>query len=114
MKYQEKVLNLFVYHCLSVILIYSACRTGKNYYPQLRLEVGKYVVKEKKMPKYIINDIEISSYSDRENSDEENSDKETSDEKHSDEENSVKENFDEETFDEESFKIFFINFFLYI
>ena len=100
-------------------MIDSVFRTGKNYYPQVFLEECKYVVKEKKIPKYIINDIEISSYSDRENSDEENSDKETSDEKHSDEENSdeensVKENFDEETFDEESFKIFFIIFFLYI
>ena len=37
------------------------------------LEECKYVVKEKKMPKYIIDDLEISSDSDRENSDEENS-----------------------------------------
>ena len=39
------------------------------------LEKCKYVVEEKKIPKYIINDIEISSDSDRENSGEENSDK---------------------------------------
>ena len=44
------------------------------------LEDCKYVVKEKKIPKYIVDNIEISSDSDRENSDEENSDKETSDE----------------------------------
>ena len=50
-------------------------RTGKNYYPQVFLEKHKYVVKEKKIPKDIISDIEISSNSDRENSDEENSDK---------------------------------------
>ena len=39
------------------------------------LEECKYVVEEKKIPKYIINDIEISSDSHRENSGEENSDK---------------------------------------
>ena len=38
------------------------------------LEECKYVVKEKKIPKYIIDDIEISSDSHRENFDEENSD----------------------------------------
>ena len=37
------------------------------------LEEYKHVVKEKKMPEYITDDIEISSDSDRENSDEENS-----------------------------------------
>ena len=55
------------------------------------LEECKYVVKEKKIPKYIIEDIEISSDSNKENSDEENSD-----EKNCDEENSDKKNFDEE------------------
>ena len=38
------------------------------------LEECKYVVKGKKIPKYIIDDIKISSDSDRENSDEESSD----------------------------------------
>ena len=66
--------------CLSVILIDSVFRTGKNYYPQVFLKECKYVVKEKKIPKYIIDHIEISSDSDRENSDEENSDEENSDE----------------------------------
>ena len=55
------------------------------------LEECKYVVKEKKISKYIIDDIEISSDSDRENSDEENSD-----EKNFDEDNSDEEPFDEE------------------
>ena len=45
--------------CLSVILIDSVFRTGNNYYPQVFLEECKYVVKEKKISKYIINDIEI-------------------------------------------------------
>ena len=57
----------------------------KNYYPRLFLEECKYVVKERKITKYIIGNIKISSDSDRENSDEENSDKETSDEENSDE-----------------------------
>ena len=50
----------------------------------------KYVIKEKKVPKYFIDDIEISfdiENSDEENSDEQNSDEESSDEKNSDEEN---------------------------
>ena len=34
--------------CLSVILIDSVFRTGKNYYPQLFVEECKYVVKEKR------------------------------------------------------------------
>ena len=55
--------------CLSVILIDSTFRTGKNYYLQVFLEEFKSVVKEKKMPEYIIYDIEISSDSDREDSD---------------------------------------------
>ena len=42
----------------------------------MSLEECKYIAKEKKIPKYIIDDIEISSDSDRENSDEENFDKE--------------------------------------
>ena len=69
------------YICLSVILIDSVFRTGKNYYPQVFLEECKYVVKEEKIPKYIIQDIEVSSDSERENSDEENSDEKNSDEK---------------------------------
>ena len=45
------------------------------------LEECKYVVKEKKMPEYITDDIEIcSDGSDRKDSDEENSDEENSNE----------------------------------
>ena len=63
------------YICLLVILIEPVFRTGKNYYPQGFLEKRKYATKEKKMPRYIIEDIEISSdESDKEVSDEENSD----------------------------------------
>ena len=63
------------YICLSLIMINFVFRRSKNYYPQVFWEECKYVVEEKKIPKYIINDIEISSDSDRENSGEENSDK---------------------------------------
>ena len=38
------------YICLSVILLHSGFRTGKNYSPQVFLEECKYVVKEKKIP----------------------------------------------------------------
>ena len=38
----------------------SVFRTGKNYYPQVFLEECKYVVEEKKMLKYITDNIEIS------------------------------------------------------
>ena len=59
-------------------LINSVFGTDNNYYPQVFLEECKYLVKEKKISKYIIEKIEISSDSDRENSnsDEENFDEE--------------------------------------
>ena len=72
--------------CLSVTFIDSIYRTGKNYFPKVFLEECKYVVKEK-IPKYIIDNIVISSDSDKENSTEENSNEENSDEESSDEEN---------------------------
>ena len=69
-------------------MIDSVFRADKNYYPQVLLGECKYVVKEKKkIPKYIIHDIEISSDSDRENSDEENPDVKSSNGENSDEEN---------------------------
>ena len=71
--------------CLSLILINSLCKTGKNYYPQVFLEKRKYVIKNKKIPKYIVENIEISSDSDGENSDEENSDEENFSKGNSDE-----------------------------
>ena len=74
--------------CLSVILIDSVFRTGKSSYPQVFFEEWKFVVKEKKIPKHIIDDVELSCDSDKEHSDIENSR----------EENSCKENFDEENY----------------
>ena len=58
-------------YCLSVILIDFVFRTGKNYYPQVFLEEYKYVVREKKIPEYVTDEIEISLNSDKEDSDEE-------------------------------------------
>ena len=55
--------------CLSVILIDSVFRTGKNYYPQVLSEKCKYAVKEKKRPEYITYIIEL--FYDREDSDKE-------------------------------------------
>ena len=51
------------------------------------LEECKYVIREKEVPKYIIDDIEISCDSDRQNSGKETSDEENSDKETSDEEN---------------------------
>ena len=66
-------------------LIDSVFTTDRNYYSQVLLKEFKYVVKEKKIPMYINDDIEISSDSNIDNFDketyEENSDKETSDKK---------------------------------
>ena len=59
-------------------MIGSVFRTGNNHYPHVFLE--ECVAKEKKIPKYIIDNIENYFDSDRENFDEENSDKEKSDE----------------------------------
>ena len=68
-------------------MIDSVFRTDKNYYPQVILEECKYIVKEKKIPEYITEKIEIfSDDSDRENSDDGNSNEENSDEENFDEE----------------------------
>ena len=70
----EKPAQIFMmikYQIKSVILIDSVFRTIKNYCPQVFLQECKYVVKEKQIPKYNIDDIEISSDSGEENSDEE-------------------------------------------
>ena len=73
--------------CLSVMLINSVFRTGQNYYSQVFLEECKFVVKEKMIPKYIVDDTEISSNSDKGNFEVESSYKESSSKENSDEEN---------------------------
>ena len=58
-------------------MIESIYRKDKDYYPQVFLNECKYVVKEKKISKFITGDIKISSDdSDRANSDDENSNEE--------------------------------------
>ena len=41
-------------------MIYSVFRTGKSYYPQAFLKECKYIAKEKKIPIYFTDDLEIS------------------------------------------------------
>ena len=43
-----------------MILLNSVFRTGRNYCTEVFLEECKYIVKEKKTPKYTTDDIEIS------------------------------------------------------
>ena len=83
-------------------MIDSVIRTGSNYHPRVFLEECKYIVKVKNMPKYIIDETEISSGSDEKNSSEENSSEENSSEEKSDEENSDKKSSDKETSNKES------------
>ena len=47
--------------CLLVILIDFVFKMGKNYYQQVLLEECKYIVKEKKISKFITDELEISS-----------------------------------------------------
>lgn len=49
------------YICLSVTLIDPAFKIGKNDHPQVFLEEYKYNVKEKKVNRYITDDLDISS-----------------------------------------------------
>ena len=47
--------------CLSAIFIDSVLKIGNNYYPAGILETCKYIVKERKVEKFIVDDIETSS-----------------------------------------------------
>ena len=69
-------------------MIDSVFRTAKNYYLQVFVEERKYIVKEKKVPKYIALMTKIFSDSDREDSNEENSNEGNSDKENSNEQNS--------------------------
>ena len=52
--------------CLSLTLLDSVYKKDNKYYTQVFLEERKYVVKEKKIHNYIIEDVHISSHSDEE------------------------------------------------
>ena len=57
-----------------MVLNDSVFRIDRNYYPQVFLEECKCIVREKRIPKYIIGDMKISSgESDKEDSDKESS-----------------------------------------
>ena len=46
MEKSTQIFTVMKFICLSVVLIDSASRTDKNYYPQVFLEECKYVIKE--------------------------------------------------------------------
>ena len=77
---------------LSVLLIDSVSRKGKHCYSQVFLEECKYTVKEKRMTKYITDDMNFSSDFDREVSYEEFFKEESSGEENFDEKDFTKEN----------------------
>ena len=80
---KEKATQIFMMIRCQKNVFDSASRTGKNYYPRVFLEECKQIIKKKKkkMPKYIIKVIYISSNeSDKEDSEEKNSNKKNSDE----------------------------------
>ena len=47
--------------CVSVILIDTVFKMGKNCYPQAFLEECRYIIKDKKIRKYIRDDLETCS-----------------------------------------------------
>ena len=56
--------------CLSVVLIESIFKMGKNFYPQWFLEKCTYIGKEKEVTRHVTEELEISS-NDSDKSDEE-------------------------------------------
>ena len=52
------------YKCLSLIILDSAVKVGKKYYPQVFLEERKYVKRKNKMFNYINDDLEMTSSDD--------------------------------------------------
>ena len=46
--------------CLSVVLIDSVFKMGKNYFPRVLLEECKYIFKEKEVTRHITEEVEIS------------------------------------------------------
>ena len=49
------------YKCLSLIMLDSAIRAHKKFYPQTLLEECKYVIRKNKMENLINNDLNLSS-----------------------------------------------------
>ena len=57
--------------CLVVILINFVLKKDENYYPQVLFNKCNCIAKENNVIRYIIDDLEFSSYSDEDNSDKE-------------------------------------------
>ena len=55
------------YKCLSLIMLDSAIRVNKEYYPQTLLDECKYVIKKKKMENLINDDLDLSSSDESDN-----------------------------------------------
>ena len=58
------------YNCLSLIMLDSAIRVNKKYYPQTLLEECKYVIRKNKMENLINNDLNLSSSDESDNDNE--------------------------------------------
>ena len=59
------------YKCLSLIMLDSAVRVNKKYYPQTLSEECKYVIRQNKMENHINDDLDLSS-SDKSDNESEN------------------------------------------
>ena len=57
------------YKCLSLIMLDSVLKVGKEYYPQVFLEECKYIKRKNKMFDYINDDLEITSSDDDDDDD---------------------------------------------
>ena len=57
------------YKCLSLIMLGSAVKVGKKYYPQLFLEECKYIKRKNKMFNYINDELEMTSSDDDDDDD---------------------------------------------
>ena len=66
-----------LYKCLSVIMLDSAIRVNKKYYPQTLLEECKYEIKKNKMDNLINDDLDLSSSDESDNESDNESDSET-------------------------------------
>ena len=61
---KETLKGDFSYKCLALIMLDSAVKVGKKYYPQVFLEECKYIKRKNKMFNYINDDLEMTSVDD--------------------------------------------------
>ena len=62
------------YKCMSLIMLDSAIRVNKKYYPQILLEECKYVIRKNKLKNIINNELSLSSSDESDNESENESD----------------------------------------